>query len=128
MTNRKFAVTVAAIGVLGLLAATSSDARISGTNYLRFSKPVALPGVTLAAGEYTFEAAEGNPDVVRVRHRATGDARFLGFTRSVARPAGMPDGRLVTFGEAKAGSPPPVAAWYESGSTQGHQFIYENAR
>jgi hypothetical protein len=33
---------------------------------------------------------------------------------------------MLTFAEAPAGTPPPVAAWYPNGDQMGHQFIYEH--
>jgi hypothetical protein len=125
MTNRRLALAIIGVGVLGLLAATSSDANIHGTNYLTFSRAVALPGVTLPAGEYTFEVVDRGAGVVRVRSGRSGDSRFLAFTESVERPAGVSIDRLVTFGEAAAGGARPITAWYEAGSKNGHQFIYD---
>jgi hypothetical protein len=125
MTNRRFALKALGIGALALLAATSSDARVGRTDFLTFSGAVALPGVTLAAGEYTFEAVEGSAGVVRVRSGRFGDSRFLGYTERIRRPSGLPAGRAVTFGEAPAGGAPPITAWYELGSNDGHRFIYD---
>ena len=32
--------------------------------------------------------------------------------------------RLVTLGEARPGTVPPVMAWYPQGELRGHAFIY----
>ena len=93
---------------------------------MTFSKDVALPGIVLAAGSYTFEAGPGNTsrDIVLVRSRATQKPLYLGFTRPVNRPEGMPSDKTVAFGEAPAGQPTPIAVWYPVGSSTGHEFLY----
>src|SRR6516164_3213044 len=81
-------------------------------NDLTFSGPVALPGVVLPAGTYTFERPSWNsPDIVRVVSRDRKRPYFMGYTRRVDRPAGAAD-QFVTFGEAPAGAPPPITVWY----------------
>ena len=115
-----------AIGLALVVTVTSQAWSVaSGTNYLTFSGAVALPGVVLPAGTYTFEVA--NPDtsgnVVRVSRR-NGRVQFLGFTERVERPAGLAKDRAVVLGEAPAGAPPPIIGWYPLGSSTGHRFIY----
>jgi hypothetical protein len=53
---------------------------------------------------------------------------FMGFTRSVVRPAELPKGDTVWFGEAPIGEPRPIVAWYPVGDATGHQFIYDKMR
>jgi hypothetical protein len=91
---------------------------------LTFSRSVALPGVTLAAGKYSFEADAANSDIVLVRDR--NQIYFLGLTRTIDRPPGMRDDQLVTFGEAPPGVPLPITAWYPTGDRMGHEFLYAN--
>ena len=99
---------------------------ITHVNYLTFSKPVALPGVVLPAGRYTFEAGPGgrSRDIVMVMSRDGRGPLYLGFTREVRRPAGMPVNSTVSFGEAPADQPVPIAAWFPIGQESGHQFLY----
>jgi hypothetical protein len=59
-----------------LLGAAAAQADHAGSlsshrTLLTFSGPVALPGVSLSAGTYTFELADrnGSPDLVVVRNR-----------------------------------------------------------
>ena len=85
-SNLKLA-TVGAL-FLGLVAVTSTTARgdSTHTNYLTFSRAVALPGVELAAGTYIFENASNamSNTIVRVSSRDRKKV-FVSFT--ARRPA-----------------------------------------
>ena len=72
MVYRKSVLIAGAVAIAALLTTVSSQARspLTRPNYLTFNKSVALPGVTLAAGSYTFELGDpGTLDVVRVSSR-----------------------------------------------------------
>jgi hypothetical protein len=131
MLTRTSLITVGgALLGLALVATTLSvipkASTLDGLEYLTFSGPVALPGVALGAGSYTFEVAnpESSRDVVRVRSRATNEVIFLGFTKRVERPAGMRRDRSVMLGEAHAGVAPPILGWYPIDQALGHEFVY----
>lgn len=127
MAMRKNTLIACGVVILGMLAAGSGYARTIGwshANHLTFSGAVALPGVSLARGSYTFEQLEGSSGIVRVLSRDRSQVYFMGFTRQVARPAGMPADRMVTFAETPRGVPPHVDTWYPAGASSGHQFIY----
>jgi hypothetical protein len=97
----------------------------SEPNNLTFSRPVALPGVVLPAGTYVFERASWNsPDIVRVLSVDRRQVYFMAFTLEVRRPEGLANDHVVTFGEAKAGTPLSIAVWYPIDSMTGRQFIY----
>ena len=119
-------VFTAAIALLALAAATPSRAALGLGDRITFSGPVALPGVVLPAGSYTFEIAnpESSLRVVRVTRRDTGRVYFAGFTRMVPRPVDLPADRLIGLGEAARGEAVPIDVWYPSGRPQGHRFIY----
>ena len=127
MFTRNLALIAGVAAVEAVLTATSSQAGMPMTrvNNLTFSHAVALPGVTLAAGTYVFEAGPGgtNSNLVRVRTVNQQKQLFLGFTIPISRPADAP-GRLLIFGEAQAGEPTPIVAWYPVGSDRGHEFLY----
>ena len=91
-----------------------------------FSGPVALPGVSLYAGVYTFEIADpdSSGDAVVVMDRDRNQVLYMGLTTPVRRPKSLPSGTTVTFGTAFAGSPVPITAWYHSREAWGHQFVY----
>jgi hypothetical protein len=94
-------------------------------NHLTFSTAVMLPGVTLTAGTYVFEAGPGgtNPNIVRVTSQNRQKLYFLGFTLPVVRPTGDQPS-VLTFGEAAGGAAAPILAWYPVGSNQGHGFVH----
>jgi len=128
MFNRKTVVVVTCL-VLGALLAQRPASASSNTNktmYLTFSGAVQLPGVTLAAGTYTFELEDpmASGDLVCVRNRRGDHAYFLGFTRRVDRPANLRPGQVVSFSETAAGTPPRIAVWYPSDDSHGREFIY----
>ena len=112
--------------VLGLLVAASGHAwSVNHENNLTFNRPVALPGVVLPAGSYTFDVASPTAlDVVVVRNKAHTKTFYMGFTSTVERPARMSTTASITFRETSANEPPPIAAWYPIGDPLGHEFMY----
>jgi hypothetical protein len=123
MTNWKLVRIGCATAALALMVAGSVMAfGVNHQNKLTFSRPVALPGVVLPAGSYTFDLASDTADVVVVRNRTK--VFYMGFTSQVLRPTWMPSGGLVMIGEAPANEAPPITAWYEIGGTIGHEFRY----
>jgi hypothetical protein len=117
---------IAGAALLALVVATPSGAGLGQWNSLRFSGPVALPNAILPTGAYVFEVANpgSSHPVVRVTNRDTRRVYFAGFTEIVPRPANLPGDQVVTFGEAPAGMPVPIATWYPTGRSEGHRFIY----
>jgi hypothetical protein len=114
---------------LGLVVAagtTRAGSLDSHTNYLTFSRAVALPGVELAAGTYIFETPSNSMSnsIVRVSSRDRKKVFITAYTLEVARPRGDDGKVLVQLGEAAAGTAPPIAAWFPIGESVGHQFIY----
>jgi hypothetical protein len=126
MTNRKALRIGWAAAALALLVAVSGHASgFSHENKLTFNLPVALPGVVLPAGSYSFDVASPTAlDVVVVRNPRSGKVLYMGFTTTVARPRTMSRGTPIVFGEATANEPRPIATWYEIGNLTGHQFLY----
>ena len=125
MTKRKSVQIAFATVALALVAAAAHAWGFSHENKLKFTRPVALPGVVLPAGTYSFDVASPTAlDVVVVRSADRGKVFYMGFTRTVSRPRHMSAQMPVAFGEAAANEPPPIAAWYEIGDTTGHEFIY----
>ncbi|MBI2185907.1 MAG: hypothetical protein HYU37_02150 [Acidobacteria bacterium] len=126
MMTRRFALAACAVVLTGMLGAASTQAwtSVDRINHLTFSGAVALPGVTLPAGTYTFEAGplDTDPYLVRVLTRDRQKVLYQGFTIPVARPAGRVP--AVMFGEALAGAPMPIRVWYPTRSGIGHQFRY----
>jgi hypothetical protein len=130
MLNRKSAALACVAAILALVAATSGDAvaLVDGrTNHLTVSGPIGLPGVTLPGGTYTFTRLSEHADLVRVLSRDGSKVYFTGLTRRVPRPAGLSDGRTVTFRETSQGLAPRVNVWYPMAGSIGYQFIYPDA-
>jgi hypothetical protein len=126
MTNRKSARIGLAAAALGLLVAASGHTSAWGhENRLTFNRPVALPGVVLPAGSYSFDVASPTAlDVVVVRSPQSGKVFYMGFTSTVARPPKMSKDAPIVFGEASANEARPITTWYEIGQPIGHQFQY----
>jgi hypothetical protein len=125
MVKSRLVISCATV-LAGLLAAASMARADAGhTNYLTFSAPFALPGVSLPAGTYAFEAVvPGSYDIVQVSSRDRAHVYLRAFTRRVARPRGLRADRQVVFNEVQAGVTPPVRTWFPIGQTIGHEFIY----
>ena len=124
MTNSKSIRIVLGSVALALVTAASGHASYGHLNTLTFSKPVALPGVVLSAGSYSFDVASATAlDVVVVRNSKSGKVLYMGFANTITRPRAMANAPIA-FGEAPANEARPIAAWYEIGSTMGHQFRY----
>lgn len=122
MLTRRIALAIVVVA----LGAASAQAwsSLNRVNHLTFSGPVSLPGVTLAAGTYTFEAGpeDTDPSLVRVLTRNQRTILYQGFTTPVSRPRGTVP--AVMFGEAPAGQAMPIKAWYPTQATTGYQFRY----
>lgn len=121
--------TLAASGALALVLFLAAPMHGTETNthanLLTFSGPVRLPGVTLVAGSYIFERVEPtNADIIVVRSGDRTRNYYMGWTNRVEKPANLAPDRLVTLGEARPGTVPPVMAWYPQGEVRGHAFIY----
>jgi hypothetical protein len=115
-------VVLGIVGVAGSVNATT----MRHTNYITFSGPVALPGVTLSAGTYTFEVLldPASETLVRVKSRDGRQVYLAAFTRSIRRPLPGHSRPAIVFGEAERGTPTPVRIWFPAGSPIGHEFIY----
>jgi hypothetical protein len=115
----------ACVGLLLAVAGLVAGPLYNKLDHLSFSAPFALPGVTLAAGDYSFEVSHvDSGDVVRVRYRSTNNVAFTGFTQRVQRPRDLPRDRHVVFGEAAAGAAAPIRAWFPIDQTNGYEFVY----
>ena len=128
MFNRRIALAALALALVTVFTAPSmqAGANLSNVNRVTFNHSVALPGVILLPGSYTFEAgALGmSPNVVRVTSPDYQKLYFVGLTQRVTRPANMARNQVVSLGESPIGQPSPIRAWYPIGSQSGHEFLY----
>ena len=107
------------------VVASPTAERLDTMETLRFSAAVALPGVTLGAGEYTFDVNHlDSGDVVRVRAGRTNRVVFTGFTTPADRPRGLQAHKSIVFGEVTPGDAPPILAWYPRNRMVGYEFDY----
>lgn len=127
MVNRRSLMVAAVLAVATLVAGSSAALGISRINNLTFNRAVALPGVVLPAGGYTFEVIGDSIagfSVVRVWARTGNRIYYTGITHPVERPRDMDPNRAVELGEGVRGEAPPIKAWYPLGSEIGHAFVY----
>ena len=113
---------------LSIVTSVAVNARVLGSrNFLTFSGPVALPGVTLGAGTYAFEVlnSESGSGVVRVLDKSRTRTYLTAITLPVSRPANMPKDAWVSFAEAPRGAATPIRAWFPDRGMLGHEFIYD---
>jgi hypothetical protein len=115
------------VAVCWVLAGVTGHAtNFSKLTYLKFNRPVALPGVVLGPGEYAFELV--NPmtsrNVVRVSNKLRTNTYAMTITRPVHRPKALDAKAVVTLGEARPGEAVPIKAWFPIGESTGYEFIY----
>ena len=123
-TLRLTALTAIVAG-LAMTAPIHADVESTRMQYLTFTKPVSLPGVTLGSGTYIFEmpAPDSSHDLVRVTSRDRKIVYFTAFTRAVDRPAGIPLTQFVSLREVAPTEPAPINVWW-SETRSGRQFVY----
>jgi hypothetical protein len=124
-SRRRLGAALAAV-ILGLAAEASIGASAieKHTMYLTFNQPVSLPGVSLGSGTYIFELLDqSGHNVVRVLSRDRKMNHYTGLTYSVTRPRDLKPGHAISFAEAAANVPQPIAVWWPEG-LDGRQFIY----
>jgi hypothetical protein len=121
---------LAALSMAMLGAATASSARADEWNketYLTFGRDVAIPGMVLTAGTYTFRLSGSQSDrhVVQIFDR-TGTQLITTLLTTADYRLSPTDDTLVTFGESAGNAPRPVRRWFYPGDTDGQAFIYPN--
>jgi hypothetical protein len=123
----------AVIAVLAPPAASAQGVPEDKRVFFTFSGPVAVPGVTLPAGQYLFrlptKIASGERHVMQVLS-ADGRNSYAMFFGISANRADYPTKPEVRFMETAAGTPPAVKTWWYPGDKAGYEFIYpkEQAR
>src|SRR5262245_21162687 len=103
-----------------------AGAIVTSVDRVTFNQPVGRRGIVLVPGSYTFVAGLPgmSPNIVRVMSPDYQKQYFVGLTQIVRRPANMARNQVVTLGEAPAGAPTPIRAWYPIGAQSGHEFLY----
>jgi hypothetical protein len=123
----------ALVAVLGPPTASAQSVPEDKRVFFTFSGPVAVPGVTLPAGQYLFrlptKIASGERHVMQVLS-ADGSNSYAMFFGISANRTDYPTKPEVRFMETAAGMPPAVKTWWYPGDKAGYEFIYpkEQAR
>ena len=132
MLSTRFIGLACAVAVfVCLMAATVFAQPFDKRTLFSFSAPVALPGVTLPAGQYLFRLADPNSTnkVVQVLNADGTKPYGLFFTIPAERfePGAAPEVRFI---ETAAGTPAAIRTWWYPGQRTGYEFIYpkEQAR
>jgi hypothetical protein len=93
--------------------------------YMTFSGPVQVPGVTLAAGTYTFKIAEGASSRHVVQIFTKDDNKLITTVMTIPNERLEPvQDTFVMFAERPAGTPVAVKAWFYPGRSIGEEFMY----
>lgn len=114
------ALVLASGATAGLVRADEADQAIQVT----FSGPVQIPGQVLQAGTYWFVLiAERNPQMVQILNNDR--SKSYGILNTIARERSQTTSNPA-FTLAKRGvtEPEVVVAWFYSGHTIGHEFVY----
>jgi len=132
MTRGRFLWAVCGVAVVAALTAGVALAQTHDKRTVfTFNRPIALPGVTLPAGEYLFRLVDTNT-TRKVIQVLSGDGKT-----PYAMLHSIPDVRVeashnpeVRFLETAKGNPSAVKTWWYPGERIGYEFIYpkEQAR
>ena len=128
----KLRIVGAAVGAVAISTFLAVSARATGTEnrtaYLTFSGAVALPGVELAAGTYTFELVSPNtdPTLVRVTSRDHQKVYILHRrSRTTWRVRRVRTGTTSSpSAKASRGQAPRITAWFPTDESMGREFVY----
>ena len=114
------------VALLACVMATPSAAQpVDKRTLFTFSTPVAMPGVTLAPGQYLFRLA--NPEsAAHVIQVLDPDGKkpfgmFFALPAERTEPASKPE---VRFMETPAGTPAAIKTWWYPGERSGYEFVY----
>ena len=90
-----------------------------------FSQPVQIPGRILPAGTYWFKLLNSsNREVVQVLAEDGTTPIAILFAISRERPRYGNVDVAVTLADRGASQPVAIVAWFFSGETDGHEFLY----
>ena len=130
MRTAKILRIISGLGLLiGLVASLATADTVDKRTFFTFNRPIALPGVTLPAGQYLFRIANPNTeaDVVQV---LSADGKTP-YATLFAIPDERPDASNepeVRFMETGKDEPSAIKAWWYPGETTGYEFIYPKSQ
>ena len=118
---------VSICALAALVCGLSAPVAAYSDRYTRFtfSEPIALPGVTLPAGTYTFRLVDATTGgkVVQVLDKS-GTRTYAMLLSISASRADVPREPEVSFMETAPGMPSALKVWWQEGSAIGHEFVY----
>jgi len=122
---RAFVSTCALAALVCGLSVPTAAYTFDRTTRFTFSQPIAIPGVTLPAGTYTFRLADPTTGrrVVQVLNDS-GTQSYAMFLSMPSLRADVPNEPEISFMETGAGMPAAVKTWWQEGSTLGYEFLY----
>jgi len=115
-----------AVALLTGVTVTSATAQTPDKRTLfTFSGPIAMPGVTLPAGQYLFRLADPNTSA-KVVQVLSADGKnpygmFFSLPADRFEAASTPE---VRFMETAKGMPAAIRTWWYPGERTGYEFIY----
>jgi len=111
------------VGVL-LAAMTAGAGPWDRRTHFTFSGPVAVPGLTLPAGEYIFRLVDTiDRSVIQVLSADGQQSYAMFFGHRVFRTDVLTVPEL-RFMETAAGMPPAIESWWYPGVRDGYEFLY----
>lgn len=131
----KLRIIVAAIALTAFTTAVNADTYNKKTK-VSFSGPVQIPNahvkdgvVTLPAGSYIFRLLDSPSErhIVEVTN-LRGDHVYSTILAINDYRVNASSKTVMYFSEQKAGSPPPIKAWFYPGDNYGQRFVYPKVK
>ena len=122
---KTFASTCAVVALVCGLSSPAAAYTFDHRTLFTFNQPIALPGMTLPAGTYTFRVADPTTSgkVVQILN-GSGTQSFAMLLSIPAYRADAAEKPEISFMETASGMPAAVKIWWQEGSTRGYEFIY----
>ena len=122
---KTFASTCAMVALVCGLSSPATAYTFDHRTLFTFNQPIALPGMTLPAGTYTFRVADPTTSgkVVQILN-GSGTQSFAMLLSIPAYRADAAEEPQISFMETASGMPAAVKIWWQEGSTRGYEFIY----
>ena len=122
---KRFISTSVLVVLVSAMASGANAFTSDKRTYFTFSQPVALPGVTLPAGTYTFRLADDTTTrkVIQVANREGNQSYAMLLTMPAYR-MDTPADPEIRFMETASGAPVAVKAWWQAGERIGYEFLY----
>jgi hypothetical protein len=118
-----------ALSLLGFVSAAAGQGAVDKRTKLTFNQPVEIAGHVLPAGTYTFMLVEPWSDRNVVEIYNADATRLVTIVTAIPNYRRQPTGQtVIRFGEAPAGSPEVIRAWFYPGDTFGREFVYPKRR